>query len=139
MSGKYDDLLPLPHHVSYTRKHMSPQERAAQFSPFAALRGYEDEVKESGRLTDRPLEMDEYEMENVNARLVLLQRLLSERPQVSATFFKPDGRKAGGAYLTLSGTVKKLDEYRRVLVFAQGEEIPLDSIVALEGEAFREL
>lgn len=136
MTGKYDDILRLPHHVSASRKPMAITARAAQFAPFAALSGYDAEVQEAGRLTDRPIEPDEYEKEALNARLQLLARHLREKWVVSLVFFQPDERKAGGAYVTRTGTVKKLYETERLLTLTDGTVIPLDDLIALEGEEF---
>lgn len=136
MTGKYDDMLRLPHHVSASRKPMAVTARAAQFAPFAALSGYDAEVQEAGRLTDRPIEPDEYEKEAMNARLQLLARHLREKWVVSLVFFQPDERKAGGAYVTRTGTVKKLYETERLLTLTDGTVIPLDDLIALEGEEF---
>ena len=136
MTGKYDDMLRLPHHVSASRKPMAMTARAAQFAPFAALSGYDAEVQEAGRLTDRPIEPDEYEKEALNARLQLLARHLREEWVVSLVFFQPDERKAGGAYVTRTGTVKKISEAERLLTLTDGTIIPLNDLIALEGEEF---
>ena len=136
MTGKYDDILRLPHHVSASRKPMAMTARAAQFAPFAALSGYDAEVQEAGRLTDRPIEPDEYEKEALNARLRLLARHFREEWVVSLVFFQPDERKAGGAYVTRTGTVKKFREAERILILTDGTVIPLDDLIALEGEEF---
>lgn len=136
MTGKYDDMLQLPHHVSASRKPMAMTARAAQFAPFAALSGYDAEVQEAGRLTDRPIEPDEYEKEATNARLRLLARHFREEWVVSLVFFQPDERKAGGAYVTRTGTVKKLYETERLLTLTDGTVIPLDDLIALDGEEF---
>lgn len=136
MTGKYDDILRLPHHVSASRKPMAITARAAQFAPFAALSGYDAEVQEAGRLTDRPIEPDEYEKEALNARLRLLARHFREEWVVSLVFFQPDERKAGGAYVTRTGTVKKLYETERLLTLTDGTVIPLDDLIALDGEEF---
>lgn len=136
MTGKYDDILRLPHHISASRKPMAMTARAAQFAPFAALSGYDAEVQEAGRLTDRPIEPDEYEKEAMNARLRLLARHLREKWVVGLVFFQPDERKAGGAYVTRTGTVKKLYETERLLTLTDGTVIPLDDLIALDGEEF---
>lgn len=136
MTGKYDDILLLPHHVSASRKPMSRLARAAQFAPFAALSGYDAEVQEAGRLTERFIELDEYEKEALNARLRLLARHFREEWVVSLVFFQPDERKAGGAYVTRTGTVKKLYETERLLTLTDGTVIPLDDLIALDGEEF---
>lgn len=136
MTGKYDDILRLPHHVSASRKPMSMTARAAQFAPFAALSGYDAEVREAGRLTDQPIESDEYEQEALNARLQLLAHHLQEKWTVSAVYFQPDESKEGGAYVTLTGTVRKICVAERRLILTDGAVIPLDGLIALDGEPF---
>jgi len=139
MDTQYDDIINLPHHVSPTRPQMSMQDRAAQFSPFAALTGYDSAVKETARLTDQRINLDEYEIEALNARIQLIAEYLEDKPEVSITFFKPDERKAGGAYLTATGTVKKIDEYERIILMQGGEKIPMNEVIEIAGELFREL
>ena len=136
MTGKYDDILRLPHYVSASRKPMSMTARAAQFAPFAALSGYDAEVQEAGRLTDQLIELDEYEKEMLNARLQLLAQHLQEKWTVSAVYFQPDERKEGGAYVTRTGTVKKILLSERRLLLTDGTVIPLDGLIALDGEPF---
>ena len=133
MTDKYDDILHLPHHVSQKHPQMSMQERAAQFSPFAALTGYGDAIQETARLTDAWIEVDEGEKEEAGRRL---HRAEEEQLPVCITYYVPDERKAGGAYVTVAGTVKKLDEYTGTVKMAGGEAIPIHQIYAVEGEAF---
>lgn len=133
MTDKYDDILHLPHHVSQKHPQMSMQERAAQFSPFAALTGYGDAIQETTRLTDAWVELDEGEKEEADRRL---HRAAEEQLPVRITYYVPDERKAGGAYVTVAGTVKKLDEYAGTVKMAGGEAIPIRRIYAVEGEAF---
>ena len=111
MADNYNDIINLPHHVSATRPQMSMMDRAAQFSPFAALTGYDAAIKETGRLTDEKIELGEEELSILNMKFQLLMDSLDEEPEVHITYFKPDDRKAGGAYLTASGTVKKIDDF----------------------------
>jgi len=135
----YEDIINLPHHVSPTRPQMSMQDRAAQFSPFAALTGYDSAVKETARLTDQRINLDEYEIEALNARIQLIAEHLQDHPEVSITYFKPDERKAGGAYVTATGVAKKIDEYERIILMQGGEKIPMDEVIEIAGEIFREL
>lgn len=134
MSGKYDDIINLPHHVSSKRPQMSMQDRAAQFSPFAALTGYDGEIKEAARLTDSKIELDEYEKQEVDEMLQLILRHIGEEFEVIITYFLPDERKAGGSYVDVAGIVKKLDEYERILVMRNGTKIPVDDILKIEVE-----
>lgn len=132
MSGKYDDIINLPHHVSDKRPQMSMQDRAAQFSPFAALTGYDGEIKEAARLTDSKIELDEYEKQEVDEMIQLILRHIGEEFEVIITYFLPDERKAGGSYVDVTGIVKKLDEYERLLVMRDGIKIPIDDILKIE-------
>ena len=134
MSGKYDDILHLPHPVSARHPRMSMQERAAQFSPFAALTGYGEVLRETGRLTEDWMELDEAAKAELDRRLRLLAASLDQRPTVTATWFQPDERKAGGAYVTVTGRVRKLDESASVLVLEDGTRIPIRRLVSLEGD-----
>ena len=122
----FDDIINLPHHVSATRPQMSMLDRAAQFSPFAALTGYDAAIKETGRLTDEKIEMDEEALNILNMKFQILARSLDDEPEVTFTYFKPDERKAGGAYLTASGVVKKIDDFERMIVMRNGTKIPMD-------------
>lgn len=139
MSGKYDDIINLPHHVSATRPPMSMSDRAAQFSPFATLTGYDSAIKETGRLTDGRVELDEDELLSLNAKFQLLIDTLHEQPEITFTYFKADERKTGGAYITESGAVKKMDDFERLIVLQSGTKLPMDDIVNIDGEIFSAL
>ena len=136
MSSKYDEIMGLPHHVSKTRSQMPMSDRAAQFAPFAALTGYDDAVKETGRLTDDKIELEENSLNELNAKIQLLRESLADVPEITFTYFKPDERKAGGAYLTTTGTVKKLDDYERLIVLQNGTKLPMDDIWDINGDIF---
>jgi hypothetical protein len=131
MTGPYDDIINLPHHVSSSRPHMSTLDRAAQFSPFAALTGYDSAVKETARLTDERIELDEDMKAAIDERLLIIQEQLDDQPQVSITYFQPDNRKDGGAYIVANGCVKKLDEYERSVFMMNGTKIPIDDIIEI--------
>lgn len=137
--GRYDDIINLPHHVSNKHPHMAPIDRAAQFSPFAALTGHDEAIKETARLTDERMELDENRKELLDARLQLLREHLGEKPTVTFTFFEPDERKSGGAYVTVTGSVKKIEEYENKIILEEGAAIFIDDIYAVEGELFYEL
>lgn len=136
---QYDDIIDLPHHVSATRPRMTMIDRAAQFSPFAALTGYDAAIKETGRLTDQRIELTEDSRAVLDRKQQLLVDNLADHPEVSVTFFVPDERKAGGAYVTITGRVKKVDDYQRLLILTDGTKIPLDEILDMESELFRNL
>ena len=130
--GNYDDIIDLPHHVSSTRPRMPMIDRAAQFQPFRALTGYEDAVRETARLTDRRIELTEEEKARLDAALQRLMDSISSRPQVSVTWFQPDKRKAGGAYVTTTGRLKKIDDLEGVLILLGGERIVIEDILDIQ-------
>lgn len=136
MKKSYDDIINLPHHVSATRPHMSAIDRAAQFSPFAALTGYGDAIKETARLTEERVELDEYMKDVLSVRLQIIADQLKEHPEIAITYFQPDEKKSGGAYVTVIGRVKKIDEYERVVVMIDGTRVPIDEIASIDGEIF---
>ena len=131
MSDNYEDINHLPHHVSQTRPRMPMEDRAAQFSPFAALTGYDAAIKETARQTQERMDLDEYEKEALNEQLQLLAGQLPDSPSVRITYFQPDARKEGGAYVTHEGTVKKIAAYKRMLIMADRVSIPLDEIMEI--------
>ena len=133
---KYDDIINLPHPVSKTHPRMSLHDRAAQFSPFAALTGYAGVIRETARLTDRKIELDETMLTALNERYRLLLSVLDTEPEVEITYFVPDERKSGGAYRTVSGVVKKADEFTRRLILTDGTVIPMEDVLMLDGAIF---
>ena len=137
MSGKYDDIINLPHHVSSKRAPMTMIDRAAQFSPFAALTGYDAAIQETGRLTEGYIHLDDSSKVLINDRLKLIQKSLNSPPEITVTYFEPDERKSGGAYISVTGTVKKIDEYQQTVILSDGFEIPFEDIYAITGKLFR--
>lgn len=128
--GKYDDIINLPHHNSVKHPRMARLARAAQFAPFAALTGLDDEMDETARLTDRKIELDENEKEQINRRLVYIKENLPINAAI--TFFVPDTAKSGGAYITQSIEIRKIDELSEQIVTADRQAIPLGNILAIE-------
>ena len=139
MSSAYDDILNLPHHTSAVQPAMPMQNRAAQFAPFAALVGYDALIRETARLTDQKVELDESVKAELNEKLRLLLELLPQQPEVTITYFQPDGRKAGGAYRTANGIVRKFLLNENLLVMMDGSKIPVDAIAALNSSFFSAL
>ncbi|MDD4767079.1 MAG: hypothetical protein PHF87_05775 [Desulfotomaculaceae bacterium] len=139
MKNPYDDIINLPHHTSATRPRMSAHDRAAQFSPFAALTGYHAAINETARLTDQRIELDEYSKADLNQRLGLIQDQMDQQPEVSITYFQPDKKKSGGAYITAGGCVKKIDEYERTVLMQDATKIPIDDILEINGDLFSTL
>ena len=128
ISHQYDDIIHLPHHVSTKHPQMSMLDRAAQFSPFAALTGYEDAIDETARLTDHKIELSE---DRITAISEVLSAIKPDRA-VNVVYFIKDTRKDGGAYLTVTGTVKKVDSYAGILLLAGGTAIPFEDIYSIE-------
>ena len=133
---QYNDIINLPHHVSSTRPQMPILDRAAQFAPFAALTGYDAAIKETGRLTDEKIELDEEALNILNMKYQILIDSLDDEPEVTFTYFKPDERKAGGAYVKVTGTVKKADDFERLIVMQDGTKLPMDNILNIDGKIF---
>ena len=131
MNNRYDEIMELPHHVSKTRPQMPMSDRAAQFAPFAALTGYDSAIKETGRLTDERIELDEEALTALDRKYQLLMDTLDDAPEVTIIYFQPDERKAGGQYVTATGTVKKVDTFGRRILLQDGTRIPLDSVYDL--------
>ena len=134
--SRYDDIIHLPHHVSQKRPQMSRENRAAQFSPFAALTGLGAAMVETARLTEQKIDLDEHAQGELDECFRVINERLIERPEVTVTYFVPDERKSGGAYVTATGRVKKLDQYGQELVLEDGTVIPLENIYAIGGTLF---
>lgn len=139
MTGPYDDIINLPHHVSATRPRMSSENRAAQFSPFAALIGYDEAIKETARFTDERIELDESTIAALDMKLRMLADMIAEHPEIAVTYFQEDEKKEGGEYVTAIGAVKKIDDYKRIIVLMNGEKIKLKDILDIECDLFKSL
>ncbi len=129
--GAYDDILHLPHHRSEKHPPMSMRERAAQFSSFRALTGYEDAIGETVRLTDERIERSEEEQQHLDAILQNLERRLPEKPLITVTYFQPDPRKSGGTYLRRTAPLRAIDRPNSRLIFTDKSELPLSDIFDL--------
>ncbi len=136
---KYADIIDLPHHQSDTRPKMSNYDRAAQFSPFAALTGHADSIKETARLTDDYNEPSEQMKAIMDKKILFLMEQLENQPEITITFFKPDEKKEGGAYITITGVVKKIKTYERQMQMTTGDLIPIDMIFGIDGEIFSKI
>lgn len=128
---KYDDIIHLPHHRSKKHAPMPLSDRAAQFSPFAALTGHDAAIKETARLTDRKIELDEYEIAVLDEVLQTIKEKIAESPEITVTYFEPDMRKEGGKYVTVTGNVKKMDEYTKALIMNNGMRIRIEDIIEI--------
>ena len=136
MTKEYDDIIHLPHHVSAKRPRMTAIDRAAQFSPFAALTGYDSAIRETARLTDERVELDEHMKDALSDKLQIIADRLEEQPEIKITYFQQDVKKNGGVYVTAAGTVKKIDKYERVIAMTDGTAIPIDEIISIDGQVF---
>ena len=136
MTGKYDAILHLPHHISKKHPPMPMAARAAQFAPFAALTGYDAAIRENARLTQERIVPAEAELAALDRRFRLLAEHLDERPEIRLTRFRPDERKSDGAYETVSGIVKQIDLIARRIRLLDGADIPMDDVLMLDGALF---
>lgn len=129
----YDDIINLPHPTSSKHPRMPMIDRAAQFSPFAALTGHDEAVKETARLTDGKVELDEYEIERLNEKLQLIQENLDRNLEATITFFEPDSKKSDGADISITGVVKRIDDFEH----ADKTSIPIEQIIDVECDLFQ--
>ena len=139
MTNRYDDIIHLQHPTSSKHPRMAALGRAAQFSPFAALTGYEGAIRETARLTDAKAELDENKLAVLDLKLRILADRLTDSPEVSITYFKPDEKKDGGAYKDAVGTVKKIDAYEQAIIMADATVIPIEDIFEITGDLFASL
>ena len=128
----YDDIIDLPHHVSKTHPRMSRHDRAAQFSPFAALTGYDEAVEEAARLTDSRIIPDEDRADRLDRTMRVILENMNKHPQIRVTYFIPDDRKNGGKYTKYIGRVRTFNEYDKMLIFEDGKKIAINDIYELE-------
>ncbi len=133
-SHKYDDIIKMEHPTSENHPRMSMHDRAAQFSPFAALTGHSDAIKETTRLTESRMELDENRIEELNNVLLQIEEkldIIEGSEAVEVTYFVPDKKKDGGAYITVCGNVAKIDRYKRLLIMSDGRIIPTNDIIEI--------
>ena len=138
MTGPYDDILHLPHPTSKRHPRMPIVDRAAQFSPFAALTGHRAAIEETARVTDRRIELDEDAKEQLDQTLQLLLERIDEQPEVTVTWFSPDKKKAGGQYHTATGKLKRIDSREGRLILTDGTQIPLEDLLEIRSESFQD-
>lgn len=136
---KYKDIIDLPHKQSSKRPHMSLSDRAAQFAPFSALTGYDDAIVETGRLTDKKIELSEEALDLLNVKYQILLAHLADNAEIILTYFVPDKNKSGGAYVEKQGVVKRLDTFERQLILCDGTKILMDDILTISGNVFDSL
>lgn len=132
MSNKYEGIINLPHHVSNKHPKMTLEARAAQFAPFAALTGYDDEIKETERLTNERIELDDEVKNFLNNKIRIILEQISTRPVITFTYFIPDLQKEGGKYVTVTGIVKKINEYKKMIILEDKTEISIKEIINIQ-------
>ncbi len=135
----YEDIVNLPRHISKVHPQATMADRAARFSPFAAISGYEDMVKEAARVTEERIDITDATKELLNEKLNMIVEFLDEEPEVTITYFEPDKKKDGGAYISITGTVKRIDEYERIVLMSDDKKIRIDEIYAIESDLFYSL
>lgn len=139
ISHKYDDIINLPHHVSKKHPQMSLHDRAAQFSPFAALTGHKAAINETARLTDEKQILSEDVIAKLNEQLNLIKENIGTNQTVTITYFVPDDKKSGGAYISNTGVVKKIDEYNHTVILTDKTVIPIEQISEMQSDIFSEI
>ena len=136
MNNKYDDIINFPHHTSLKHPRMSIESRSAQFAPFSALSGYGDAIKETARLTNKKIEINEELKEILNKKIQLIQKKIKEQPQIEITYFIPDSKKDGGKYEIICNTIQKIDMYTNEFVMLDGTRININDIIDIQGNLF---
>ena len=139
MNKNYDDIINLPHYVSKKRSQMSIEARSAQFAPFAALTGYDEQVKETARLTDKKIELEDGEKEILNNKLLYILENINSKPEIIFTYFIKDNKKDGGRYKEKIGIVRKIDMIEQYIQLIDRTKIPINDIIALDCEIFNSL
>ena len=135
----YEDIINLPPHISKKHPQPSMMDRAARFAPFAAITGYEEMVLEEARVTEDRIDLDEETLSLLNEKLSMIQEFLYDEPQIKITYFEPDKKKTGGAYVSITGVVKRIDEYERLVIMTDGKKIRIEDIYGLESDLFYSL
>ena len=133
----YDDMINMPCPTSPQHPRMPRADRAAQFAPFAALTGYDAAIDETGRLTDTKIDISEDMREKLDLKQNFLADIIDEQPEISVTYFIPDKKKSGGAYVTENGRLKQIDEYEQLIILTDGKKIPIQEVYSIESDLFR--
>lgn len=136
--NNYEDIINLPHYVSSKRPQMSRIDRAAQFAPFAALTGHDEAIKETARLTDAKIELDESTLSILNDKLQIILDNLDMEPVVTIKYFKPDNKKSGGAYIDHTGVVKRIDNLEKTIIFTDKKSIPIKDVLEIKSSLITE-
>ena len=136
--SNYTDIINLKR-PSSNHNHLSIESRASQFSPFAALTGYYNEVKETARITDKRIDIDDGLREMLNAKLNYLNDHIKESPNISITYFVKDHKKEGGKYLTKQGIIKRIDTVNEIIKFNDNASISMNDMINITGDIFNTL
>ena len=132
----YEDIVNLPRPISKNHPQPTMSDRAARFAPFAAITDYEAMVLEEARETEERIVPDENALSLLNEKLNILQEFPDKIPEIKVTYFVPDKKKSGGAYVTVKGSVKKIDAYKKILIMCDEKKIPIEDISKIESEFF---
>lgn len=132
----YEEIIDMPHHRSATRIPMPVSERAAQFSAFAALTGHGEAVSEAGRVTRDRIELDDSSRELLDEKLGVLIQYIADRPVISIKYFVPDAYKDGGDYKEITGAVRRVDIYEKVIIMENEAAIAMKDIISIDGDIF---
>lgn len=138
MNSKYSDIINLPAHT-ITHPHLSLYDRAAQFAPFAALTGFGAVINETSRLTDKKPELDAESARLLNERIKIIEENIKLKPQIEVTLFVPDSKKSGGSLQKSRGKIRRVDVFERELIFDDKTKIPMDDIMFIQGELFKNI
>lgn len=136
MDKNYDDIINLPHYVSKKRPQMSIEARSAQFAPFAALTGYDEQVKETSRLTDKRIELEDGQKEILNNKLLYILENINMKPEINFTYFVPDNKKSGGKYIERTAIIRKIDMIEQYIQFIDKSKININDIIEIDSELF---
>ena len=136
--NNYEDIINLPHHISSKRSQMSKEQRASQFAPFSALTGYEDAIKETARLTNRKIEVDEGLREVLNNKLNIIEENIKNNPEVSITYFIPDKKKEGGEYIKITGIVRRIDIVNNLIIMIDKTKIKMQDVLNITCDLFKD-
>lgn len=127
-NGKYDDIINLPRHVSKKHPQMSLEARSAQFAPFAALTGYDEQIQETTRVTSHRKDLNEELKIILDKKIKIIQERINTKPEITITYFLPDSKKSGGEYVTVIGKVIKINLYKQLIVLEDKTEIPIEDV-----------
>lgn len=127
-NGEYEDIINLPRHISKKHPQMSLEVRSAQFAPFSALTGYDEQIQETSRITNKKKGINEEMKMILDEKLQIIQQEINKKPKITVTYFIPDSKKDGGKYATITGKVIKIDKFKQLIILENKIEIPIKEI-----------